>query len=72
MIEINSLLSRLSDIGYSEGYIREKVLPFWWDAELESNPMAVLELAGIIAQSLDEWHLVKGSHASRSRTGIAI
>lgn len=47
-----TLYKRLSKIGLPQKFIQEKALPEWWDSELESDPVAVLEVAGRIAKRL--------------------
>lgn len=51
-LEMPKLYKRLSDIGLPPKYIQEKALPEWWDAELENDPVAVLEVAARIAKRL--------------------
>jgi Zn-dependent peptidase ImmA (M78 family) len=51
-LEMPKLYKRLSAIGLPLKFIQGKALPDWWDAELESNPVAVLEVAGRIAKRL--------------------
>jgi hypothetical protein len=51
-LEMPMLYKRLSKVGLQPKFIQEKALPEWWDAELENNPVAVLEAAGRIAKRL--------------------
>lgn len=51
-LEMSELYSRLSKIGLTRSFIREKALPTWWDSELDSNSAAVTEAAGYIAKRL--------------------
>jgi len=52
-ITMSALYKKLQNIGLKRKYIRETVLPSWWDAELNDKPAAVLEGAGYIAQRLN-------------------
>ena len=48
-LTMQDLVTKLSKLGFSEGYIRDNGLPSWWDKELDTKPFAVLEGAGYIA-----------------------
>lgn len=52
ILEMPTLYARLSKIGFTPKFIREKALPEWWDSELEQDPVAVMEAAGRIAKRL--------------------
>lgn len=52
-ITMSALYKKLQNIGLAQKYIRETVLPSWWDEELNDKPAAVLEGAGYIAQRLN-------------------
>ncbi len=40
---MTSLYQRLSEVGFSEKFVREKALPDWWNEEFEATPGAVVE-----------------------------
>ena len=46
-LPIKNLLKRLKKVGFKESFIRESVLPEWWDDELSRNPsgMAIAEIS---------------------------
>ena len=51
-LSMSVLYKKLSAIGFSKRFVREKGLPSWWNEELDNKPVAVLEGAGHIAQRL--------------------
>lgn len=51
-ISMPDLYSKLSRLGLPQQYIRDNALPSWWDEELETKPVNVLEGAGYIAKRL--------------------
>ncbi len=51
-ISMSTLQSKLDQLGLWEDYIYDNALPSWWNKELESKPVAVLEGAGYIAKRL--------------------
>ncbi|PSB01539.1 ImmA/IrrE family metallo-endopeptidase [Merismopedia glauca] len=51
-ISMSDLYHKLSQLGIEPNYIRECALPSWWNEELETKPVAVLEGAGYIAKRL--------------------
>ena len=48
-LTMKDLATKLSKLGFSEGYIRDNGLPSWWNIKLDTKPFAVLEGAGYIA-----------------------
>ena len=59
--KMETLYKRLSQIGFSEKFVREKALPDWWDEEFEATPGAVVEAAAYVSRrlNLDFTSLVK-------------
>ena len=51
-LSMSLLYRKLSAIGFSKQFVRDKVLPSWWNEELDNKPVAVLQGAGHIAQRL--------------------
>lgn len=51
-ISMPDLYNKLSQLGLPKNYIRDNALPSWWNQELETKPVAVLEGAGYIAKRL--------------------
>jgi len=51
-LEMSTLYTRLSKMGFPPKFIREKALPEWWNSDLEENPVAVMEAAGYISKRL--------------------
>ncbi|MEQ9372221.1 MAG: ImmA/IrrE family metallo-endopeptidase [Coleofasciculus chthonoplastes F3-SA18-01] len=51
-LTMTTLYDRLSKFGFTKKFIREQVLPDWWDSELENNYIAVTEAAGYISKRL--------------------
>jgi hypothetical protein len=51
-ISMSALYRKLSRLGLPKKYIRDNALPSWWDEELETKPVAILEGAGYIAKRL--------------------
>lgn len=50
---METLYERLSEIGFSEKFVREKALPDWWDEEFEATPGAVVEAAAYVSRRLN-------------------
>jgi Zn-dependent peptidase ImmA (M78 family) len=51
-LSMSVLYQKLSQLGFSKRFVKEKGLPSWWNEELDNKPVAVLEGAGHIAQRL--------------------
>lgn len=52
-INMATLYERLSEIGFSEKFVREKALPDWWDEEFEATPGAVVEATAYVSRRLN-------------------
>ena len=52
-LTMSALYKKLKGIGIQPKYIKQKVLPSWWNQKLNDKPAAVLEGAGYIAQRLN-------------------
>jgi Zn-dependent peptidase ImmA (M78 family) len=52
LIRMKDLYTRLTAIGLPKVFVREKLLPDWWDEEYEQTPGATLQAASYIARRL--------------------
>jgi len=52
-ISMSDLFQKLTQLGFTEDYIREYGLPDWWDDELNNKSLAVLEGASYISDNLN-------------------
>lgn len=52
VVDMSDLYNKLSQFGLPKQYIKQNALPNWWDNELDTQPVAVLEGAGYIAKRL--------------------
>ncbi|MDF5717408.1 MAG: hypothetical protein PUP93_26980 [Rhizonema sp. NSF051] len=48
-----SIFAKLQELGFSQDYVMSHGLPDWWDKELNTKPLAVLEGASCIAENLN-------------------
>ncbi|MEZ2226228.1 MAG: ImmA/IrrE family metallo-endopeptidase [Microcoleus sp.] len=51
-LSMSVLYRKILAIGFPKQFVRDKVLPSWWNEELDNQPVAVLQGAGHIAQHL--------------------
>ncbi|MCA8974682.1 MAG: hypothetical protein KDC98_08165 [Planctomycetes bacterium] len=49
---MRALFARLADLGYSEPWVRQHVLPDWWDDRAADNPVGFTEALWTIARAL--------------------
>lgn len=52
-LRMADLYDRLNAIGFSKSFVRQKVLPEWWDNELEQTQAAVLEAVLYVSRRLN-------------------
>ena len=59
---MTQLYSRLGSVGFPRKYLREIVLPSWWDDEIAHNPAGYTEGLLLLSRNLD---LDLSQHAER-------
>jgi hypothetical protein len=52
-LRMADLYDRLNAIGFSKSFVRQKILPEWWDNELEQTQAAVVEAALYLSRRLN-------------------
>lgn len=52
-LRMADLYDRLDAIGFSKSFVRQKILPEWWDNELEQTQAAVVEAALYLSRRLN-------------------
>ncbi|MCH8274466.1 MAG: ImmA/IrrE family metallo-endopeptidase [Armatimonadetes bacterium] len=51
-LRVGGVLARLSKAGISTAFVRETVLPDWWNDEIAGNPAGLAQFLGIISRNL--------------------
>lgn len=49
---MRALFAHLADLGYAEAWVRQHVLPDWWDDAIADNPVGFTEALWTVAQRL--------------------